>query len=130
MIVLDTCTLIWWSLGFEKELSEKAQHACSLIPDMGALLPSSAIWEIGVKVQKGKLDIGGYSLADYVRLLKEIPRLEIVPIDADLWVESLALNWEHPDPMDRLVVALAKTKVLPLLTRDSTIQEFYNNTIW
>ncbi len=130
MIVLDTCTILWWSLGFEKALSEKAQHACSLIPDMGALLPSSAIWEIGVKVQKGKLDIGDYSLADYVRLLKEIPRLEIVPIDADLWVESLALNWNHPDPMDRLVVALAKTRALPLLTRDSTIQNFYNNVIW
>ena len=130
MIVLDTCTVLWWSLGFEDELSEKALQACSLIPDMGALLPSSAVWEIGVKVQKGKLDIGGYSLADYVRLLKEIPRLEIVPIDADLWAENLALDWKHPDPMDRLVVALAKTRALPLLTRDAAIQSFYDNVIW
>ncbi len=130
MIVLDTCTLLWWTLGFTDELSEKARHACSLIPDMGALLPSSAIWEVGVKVRKGKLDIGGYSLADYVRLLKEIPRLEIVPIDADLWVESLALDWDHSDPMDRLVVALAKTRGLPLLTRDEAIRSFYDNAIW
>ena len=130
MIVLDTCTLLWWTLGFTDELSKKAHHACSLIPDMGALLPSSSIWEVGVKVRKGKLDIGGYSLADYVRLLKQIPRLEIVPIDADLWVESLSLNWGHSDPMDRLVVALAKTRGLPLLTRDEAIRSFYDNAIW
>ena len=117
MIVLDTCAVLWWSLGFKDELSEKALQACSLIPDMGALLPSSAVWEIGIKVQKGKLDIGGYSLADYVRLLKEIPRLEIVPIDADLWVESLALDWKHPDPVDRLVVALAKQEPCRFLRR-------------
>lgn len=130
MIVLDTCSLIWWTLGAKNELSEKAAHACELIPDMGALLPSSAVWEIGVKVQKGKLDIGRYSVSDYVRLLKEVPRLEIVAIDADLWVESLALEWNHSDPMDRLVVALAKTRALPLVTRDSTIREFYGNVIW
>ncbi len=74
------------ALGFTDELSKKAYHACSLIPDMGALLPSSAIWEIGVKVRKGKLDIGGYSLA--------------------------------------------KTRGLPLLTRDEAIRSFYDNAIW
>ena len=130
MIVLDTCALLWWSLGFSEELSERAHVACAAIPDTGALLPSSAIWEVGVKVRKGQLGIGGYSLADYVRLLKEIPQLDIVPIDADLWVESLALDWDHPDPMDRLVVALAKTRGLPLLTRDTAIRSFYDNAIW
>lgn len=129
MIVLDTCTLLWWTLGSD-ELSEKAKQACSLISDMGALLPSSAVWEIGVKIRRGTLDIGRYTLADYVRLLKKTPRLEIVPIDADLWVESLSLDWDHSDPMDRLVVALAETKGLPLVTRDTEIRKFYGNVIW
>ncbi len=129
MIVLDTCAVLWWTLRSD-ELSEKAQQACSLIPDMGALLPSSAIWEIGVKMRRGQLDVGSYTLSDYVRLLKEIPRLEIVPIDADLWVDSLSLDWDHSDPMDRLVVSLAKTRGLPLVTRDSAIRSFYGNVIW
>jgi PIN domain nuclease of toxin-antitoxin system len=129
MIVLDTCTLLWWTLQSD-ELSEKAKLACSLIPDMGALLPSSAIWEIGVKMRRGQLDAGSYTLSDYVRLLKEIPRLTIVPIDADLWVESLSLEWNHSDPMDRLVVSLAKTRGLPLVTRDKVIRRFYDNVIW
>jgi PIN domain nuclease of toxin-antitoxin system len=129
MIVLDTCTLLWWTLGSD-ELSEKATQACSLIPDMGALLPSSAICEIGVKMRRGRLDVGSYTLSDYVRLLKEITRLEIVPIDADLWVESLSLDWDHSDPMDRLVVSPAKTRGLPLFTRDVAIRKFYDNVIW
>ncbi len=129
MIVLDTCALLWWTLGSD-ELSEKAQHACSLIPDMGALLPSSAIWEIGVKMRRGQLNVGNYTLTDYVRLLKKTPRLELVPIDADLWVESLNLEWVHTDPMDRLVVALAKTRGLPLVTRDRAIRSYYDNVIW
>ncbi len=129
MIVLDTCAVIWWTIGSD-ELSEKAKQACSLIPDMGALLPSSAIWEIGVKMRRGQLDVGSYTLSDYVRLLKQIPRLEIVPIDADLWVESLSLDWDHADLMDRLVVSLAKTRGLPLVTRDAVIRTFYDNVIW
>lgn len=129
MIVLDTCALLWWTLGSD-ELSEKAKQACSLIPEMRALLPTSAIWEIGVKMRRGQLDVGNYTLADYVRLLKETPRLELVPIDADLWVESLNLDWDHADPMDRLVVALAKTRGLSLVTRDAAIRGFYENVIW
>ena len=69
-------------------------------------------------------------MADYVRLLKQIPNFEIVPIDADLWVESPALQWDHSDPMDRLVTAPAKTRALPLLTRDEAIAEFYDTVIW
>jgi PIN domain nuclease of toxin-antitoxin system len=68
-------------------------------------------------------------IRSFVKLLSQV-NIEQVPVDTDLWLESLDLDWEHRDPADRLIVALAKQRNLPILTADNLIREYYPSVIW
>ncbi len=127
MIVLDTCALLWWTLD-PRKLSKPAAAACANIDALGGFAVSVSIWEVGVKIQKGKLDLG-MSLATYVDLVNQVNLVQ-VPVDTTLWVESLALKWDHLDPADRLIVAYAKRKHLPIVTSDGEMKRFYPSVIW
>jgi len=128
MILLDTCALIWWTLDPEK-LSEAAAAACDKIEDHGAFISSISIWEIGIKIRKNKLDIG-LSLEEYVKRLKMLEKLEIIPTDEYIWVENVSMEWEHRDPADRTIVATARLRYLPIVTKDQIIKDFYPDVIW
>ena len=125
--VLDTCALLWWTLDPGK-LSSSASAYCRDIDTSGGCIASVSLWEIGIKIKKCKLDIG-MSIKTFAALLTRV-KIEQVPIDTDLWLESLELNWEHRDPADRLIVALAKKRNLPVITADKVIRDYYSRTIW
>ena len=80
-------------------------------------------------MKKGKLDIG-LPLEDFVTRVKKTNVVQIVPIDESIWLENLALTWEHSDPADRTIVATARLLRLPLLTPDTLISSFYPHTVW
>jgi PIN domain nuclease of toxin-antitoxin system len=128
MIVLDTCALLWWTLDPEK-LSETAARACERISDEGACVSAISIWEIGIKIKKGKLDIG-LDIKEYVFRLNIVENFGIVPVDETIWVENILLEWDHRDPADRTIVATAKLKGIPIVTKDQIIRDFYPDTIW
>jgi PIN domain nuclease of toxin-antitoxin system len=128
MVLLDTCALLWWTLQPEK-LSKKAQNICSQIPEQGAFISSISIWEIGIKMKKGTLNINE-SLPGYMKRLKQLGSLEIIAVDENVWVENIELNWEHRDPADRTIVATAKLQNLPIMTKDLIIRNYYEKIIW
>ena len=129
MILLDTCALIWWTLD-PAQLSPTAADACQRMEsEGGGFISSISIWEIGIKVKKGKLEIG-IPLADFVDRLRKTGVVEVVPVDEIIWLENLALPWTHADPADRTIVATAKLRGLPLLTCDRLISDFYPQTVW
>lgn len=128
MILLDTCALIWWTTE-PGRLSEKASKACSTINIEGAALSSMSIWEIGIKIKKGKLDLK-LSIEDYVSRLNNIRGLEIVPVNEAIWIYNLKFDWNNHDPVDRTIVATAKLMNLPIVTCDSLISAFYPKIIW
>lgn len=41
---------------------------------------------------------------------------------SSLWIQSLALDWEHRDPADRVIVATALHRGVPLVTKDEAIR--------
>lgn len=128
-VVLDTCALIWWSLDPEK-LSQSANDACQQMEqEKNGLVPSTAIWEIAIKIKNHKLDLG-VSIDDYIATLKKSNVIRIVPIDEDIWLESVKLEWEHRDPADRVVVAVAKRSQAAIITADQKIANFYSLVIW
>ena len=128
MVLLDTCALIWWTLDPDK-LSEAAAIACNDIANNGGIISSISIWEIGIKIKKGRIDLG-ISLDEYVSRLKHLDNLGIVPVDENIWIENIALDWSHKDPADRTIVATAKLENVPIITKDDIIREFHPNTIW
>jgi PIN domain nuclease of toxin-antitoxin system len=126
MVVLDTSALLFWTLN-RKKLTPAAVRA---ITEAHRILVSSiSIWEIGIKVHREQL-ILPVSLGDYVEKLHHINRLEIVPVDESMWLENLELEWEHRDPADRTIVAVARLYACPLVTSDRVIRNFYKDTIW
>lgn len=128
-IVLDTCALIWWSLDPDK-LSQAAKQACKQMErEKNGLVPSISIWEIAIKIKNKKLDLG-VNINQYVASLKKSDVVRIVPIDADLWLESVKLEWGHKDPVDRVVVALANINQASIITKDREISNFYSDVIW
>ena len=127
--VLDTCALIWWSLDPDK-LSQPAKDACKQMErEKNGLVPSTSIWEIAIKIKNNKLDLG-VDLQKYVFSLKKSDVVTIVPIDEDLWLESVKLQWTHRDPVDRIVVALAEMEQASIMTADREIRKFFSDVIW
>lgn len=120
MIVLDTHALLWWTLDPEK-LSQDATVICSELEEQGGYISSISIWELGIKIKNDKLDIG-MSIRDYAEKVKRLGCIEIVPVEENIWIRSLELEWKHSDPADRVIVATALLHGLPLLSKDITIQ--------
>lgn len=128
-VVLDTCALIWWSLDFDK-LSLSAKEACCILEkEKNGLVASISIWEIAIKIKNKKLDLG-VSLETYVEALRKSDVISLISIDENLWLKSVALEWTHRDPADRVIVALAKQYQASIITADKTIAEYYPSVIW
>lgn len=129
MIVLDTHALLWWALDPD-QLSASAVAALAEMEKHGGFAGSISVWELGVKVQRGKLDLG-ISVAELTRRRAGSGTVELVPVDASIWLQSLALTWDHRDPADRVIVATALAKGVPLLTKDDVIRSAgLVETIW
>jgi len=128
MVLLDTCALLWWTLDPEK-LSSRAKEACDNIKIGSAIISCISIWELGIKIKRNKLEIN-ISLEEYVKRLKQLGTLEIIPVDETIWLKNLALDWPHRDPADRTIVATAQLKNLSIITKDKFISEYYPHIIW
>ena len=108
---------------------DAAFKVCDRIIYTGACISSVSIWEIGIKIKKNKLDIG-LNLKEYVRRLHILGTIEIIPVDEYIWLKNVALEWEHKDPADRTIVATAKFRKIPIVTKDKVISDFYPDVIW
>jgi PIN domain nuclease of toxin-antitoxin system len=130
-VVADTHTLIWYILEPER-LSQAAFNALEDATNEGAVIYLSAISivEICYLIDKGRLletvlsrVMGAIAVENSV--------LEIVPVDLEV---SLAIRQVDrnivPDMPDRIIAATAFYLSLPLVTRDSKIQNSAIQTIW
>ena len=126
MIVLDTVALLFWM--FERvRLSKDAARAIASADRIA--VSSISIWEIGVKVNTGKLSIP-LPVPELAERLERVDRLDLLAVDLRTWLKVLDLDWAHRDPADRTIVATAALLACPLLTPDSRIQKFYTRSIW
>ena len=128
MVVLDTHVLLWWTLDPDR-LSPEAVRLSSAFPETGVCVSSISLWEIGVNMKRGQLEIGT-KLTDYWNRLRQIDWLEVTPVTAEIWLENVELDWDHRDPADRTIVATAKLPGLPILSKDTAVAAFYPQTIW
>lgn len=126
MVVLDTSALLFWLFAPER-LSANAANAMAAATQI--VISSISIWEIGIKVQRGKLELP-LSLEMLVAKLNETNGVRIEPVTEKTWLQNLALTWDHKDPADRTIVATAVLLNCPLLTSDLEIRAFYPAAVW
>lgn len=132
MIVLDTHILIWWVSG-DQQLSPKARKAIEseLSGEGQVIISTISAWEIAMLVSKGRLALT-MDIDNWLETIAAIEGVTFVPVDADVAIQSVHLPGEiHPDPADRLIVALARHHSVPLVTADIKIREYRHvKTIW
>lgn len=126
MIVLDTSALLFWTLD-PAQLSSKASQAIRQADRI--LVSSISIWEIALKVKRQKLTLP-LAIPDYVDKIMQLEAVEILGVDVQTWLDNIGLPWEHRDPADRTIVALASRFQCPLITSDQIIADYYPETIW
>ena len=115
--IMDTCALLDLMLvGYQP-------------PIEGPWGASAISWcEIAWKNKLGKLNLGP-NRDDFFEDL-QLAGVHSIPIEPQHTLAAVDLNWPHRDPADRLIVALANERQLPLITRDETIRAFYRHCIW
>lgn len=122
MVVLDTHVLLWWAVDPDR-LSSGAAASLAAMERQGGFASSISIWELGVKIQRGKLEIG-ISIDEFARRIRKSGIIELLPVNTATWLRSLELDWDHRDPADRVIVATALVQDVPLITADSEIRRF------
>lgn len=125
MIVLDTSALIRWIDG-TSDLSIAARQAINAADRR--LISSISVWEIAQKAKQGRL-LMRLSPAQLVDKLQQTAGVEIVSVDAQSWIDSVELKWDHKDPADRVIVALAERLDCAIVSSDRVIADFYPKTI-
>jgi PIN domain nuclease of toxin-antitoxin system len=122
VILLDTHVLLWWAVDPDR-LSSAAAASLQAMERRGGFASAISIWELGVKVQRGKLDLG-ISIAEFAHRIEKTGLIELLPVNTATWLRSLELAWDHRDPADRVIVATAILQDVPLLTADTEIHRF------
>ncbi len=85
--------------------------------DERVFVSAASFWEIAIKRRNGKLILEGSpraaaAAAGFVEL----------PIDAADAETAGALNWEHRDPFDRMLVAHCLNRAMTLVTADAALR--------
>lgn len=127
-LLLDTSALLYWTLDPTK-LPTRARRAIEETTATGLAASAISLWEIGIKAQRGALDLG-MPFDDYASRLRRVSSLVLLPIDADVLLRVVALPWEHRDPADRIIVATAESLDVPLVTSDGRIRAYYPRALW
>ncbi|SFQ33186.1 type II toxin-antitoxin system VapC family toxin [Parafilimonas terrae] len=124
--LLDTHTLIWMQEG-NSELSKKI---IDIVTDSEQKLFLSVVslWEISIKLSKERLKLN-YTLDEIVDYCIE-NQIQIIPIKLHHLNLIKLLPFYHKDPFDRMIIAVAYTDNLFLLSKDSKLSLYNVQTIW
>lgn len=126
-LVIDTHAYLWFVFD-DPRLSDRAAAA---ITDYGheAILSIGSLWEITIKRQLGKLDLG-MELSVFVRRYVEQRRVTVLPIDLAHLTAYDLLPMHHRDPFDRLLAAQARVLQAPIVTSDRHFQSYDLEVVW
>ena len=124
--LLDTHAFLWFVSG-DKQLPEYAKRIIGNI-DESCFLSVASLWEITIKHQNNKLDLG-LSLKELFDFADR-NQIEIIPINYEHLLQLSKLTAHHNDPFDRLIIAQAISEELIIITRDKLFKNYKVKQIW
>lgn len=125
--LLDAHTLLW-SQDDTSRLSSVATAALS-DPAHDRLVSIATIWEIGIKVAIGKLPLSKPFRAWMETAIADLA-MSVLPVTLDHVERQAQLDFHHPDPFDRLLIAQALVEDIPLIGSDVQFDAYGVNRIW
>ena len=106
MILLDTHVITWFRSG-DRRLGPRAdREVADALRDDNAAVSTISFWELGMRLQKGQIDIG-LPLEAWRRSLVDSGLIEI-PVTGAIALRAGMLTDIHGDPADRIIVATAQ----------------------
>ena len=121
--LLDTHAFIWSFRSAEK-LSKKDYEVIS-DAENEIFLSSISLWEIAIKYQLKKLDLGNLEIYHLPNIADEYNFSILVPEPYDFITYSeLPLKKEHRDPFDRLLIHTAIRNNLILISKDKKFEQY------
>ncbi|OQW99703.1 MAG: twitching motility protein PilT [Desulfobacteraceae bacterium IS3] len=126
-LLLDTHAFIWWDSEPEK-LSAKVLALCQS-QENTLVLSVVSVWEIQIKNQLGKLNLGT-ALTEIIENQNKINKIKVLPISLGhvLYLDKLPNH--HKDPFDRLLIAQANTEGFVLVSKDTVFTKYPVNVVW
>ena len=124
-VLLDTCAVLALVRG---ELPGQASSALKTAAE--AWVSVVTPWEAAIKGAAGKLQLPEPPFTWFLGIC-ERHALKEIPLDARTATAAAALPQIHRDPFDRILVALAQSHALPILTSDRNIAKYAGiKTVW
>lgn len=119
--VLDTHALLWWFQESERLPQDWRRRISDITTEEPALLCDITLWEIATLVSLQRLRLNK-PLGLWLESVVRSPRLESVRFGPAIAAEVAALpDSFHRDPADRIIVATARVRGLPVMTLDRRI---------
>ena len=127
MILLDTHAFVW-AVGGDPQLGPRARAAIDEAARTDGILVSAITpWEIALLVEKGRLRLG-HEVGAWIEAALDLPGFVLAPIEPAIAVDSVRLPGRfHADPADRMIVATARRRGVPLVTADRAILSYAAN---
>jgi prevent-host-death family protein len=125
--LLDTNAFLRWVEGDDK-LSTRAK-SCIANPDNEILVSVVVAWELAIKSGQGGIKLA-LPVGRYVASHIEANGFRLLGIELDdvAAIETLPLH--HRDPFDRLLVAQARNRKLPVVSSDRAFSDYGVKRIW
>jgi PIN domain nuclease of toxin-antitoxin system len=121
LIVLDTAAWIWRASD-PKRLSARARRAFDEAER--ALVSAISIWEVAMLVAKRRIQLD-QQVEHWIDLALALPKIQVAPLEPAIAVRSTKLPGTfHPDPADRIIVATALERGIPIVTPDERIRSY------
>ena len=126
-VLLDTHALLW--IVADSPLLSSAARQMAGDPTIEKVLSIASLWEIAIKVQLGKLDLG-MEFDDMIGLIQSRALAEFLTITPGHLMRLRRLDFHHRDPFDRMLVAQALTENLPLVSADGALDAYGVQRLW
>ncbi len=118
--LLDTHALLW-ALAEPHKLSQRVREILES-PYVQVVVSAVSFWEISMKYAKGKLVLSGITPEDIIQASRQMG-LDIMPLSAEVCATYHQLNATyHKDPFDKMLLRIAKSENMPLISNDQLIK--------
>lgn len=126
-VLVDTQSVIWFSL--KNPQLGKTAHVILEDSQNECYVSMATFWEMSIKINLGKLDMDGLTLARFMDKVQEHNFYTLSIGRAHVIVNS-QLPLLHRDPFDRLIIAQAMVEQMPIVSNDQAFDDYSIQRIW
>lgn len=124
-VLLDTHAFLWWCED-SPELSHKARE---VMTKEDCFVSYASFWEIAIKVNLGKLRLPGV-IDRYLTDQMSLNGFDQMEIGFRQIMRCASLERRHGDPFDRMLIAQAQERRIPVISRDPVFDAYGVERIW